>query len=88
MLKAINALKAKDQGINHIDNVQVLDRIGHGSFGEVYQGIWNETTRVALKRLHDKSEFEKFQKEASLLQYFNKNLSFVDFFKEAWFIPQ
>ena len=36
---------------------------------QVYEGLWNETTRVALKRLHEKSEFEKFRKEASLLQY-------------------
>jgi serine/threonine protein kinase len=46
----------------------VLEQIGKGSFGEVYCGIWNETTRVALKKLHEKSQFESFIKEATILQ--------------------
>jgi hypothetical protein len=34
----------------------------------VYQGTWNGTTPVALKKLHQQSDFEIFLKEAALLQ--------------------
>jgi hypothetical protein len=36
--------------------------------GEVYEGIWNATTPVALKKLHEKSHMDAFLKEAALLQ--------------------
>ncbi len=50
------------------NSLLVLEQIGKGSFGEVYCGVWNETTRVALKKLHEKSQFESFIKEATILQ--------------------
>jgi hypothetical protein len=36
--------------------------------GTVRKALWDGTTHVALKKLHDMSEFDQFVKEASLLQ--------------------
>jgi len=32
-------------------SLRLLRKIGHGQFGEVYEGVWNNTTPVAIKTL-------------------------------------
>lgn len=33
------------------NSVQLLKRLGSGQFGEVWEGLWNNTTPVAVKTL-------------------------------------
>ena len=42
--------------------------IGEGAFGQVFEGVWQGTTRIAMKRLSDPSHASAFQKEAALLR--------------------
>lgn len=32
-------------------SIRLLKKLGAGQFGEVFEGIWNETTAVAVKTL-------------------------------------
>ena len=32
-------------------SLKLIKKIGHGQFGEVYEGLWNNTTPVAIKTL-------------------------------------
>jgi fyn-related kinase len=32
-------------------SLRLLRKLGHGQFGEVYEGLWNNTTPVAIKTL-------------------------------------
>lgn len=32
-------------------SLRLIRKIGHGQFGEVYEGVWNNTTPVAVKTL-------------------------------------
>jgi len=32
-------------------SLHLIRKIGHGQFGEVYEGVWNNTTPVAIKTL-------------------------------------
>jgi len=41
----------KDQWEISKSSIQLVRKIGHGQFGEVYEGIWNHTTPVAVKTL-------------------------------------
>lgn len=49
------------------DLILVLERLGGGNFGDVYKGIWNGATIVALKRLKTEEQLEEFRREAILL---------------------
>lgn len=53
--------------INKLDNIEIKQRLGGGNFGEVWYGIWNDETPVALKKLKEESHFEEFMKEANTL---------------------
>jgi len=33
------------------NSLHLIRKIGHGQFGEVYEGVWNNTTPVAIKTL-------------------------------------
>eukprot|EP01117_Protostelium_nocturnum_P009841 TRINITY_DN3509_c0_g1_i3.p1 TRINITY_DN3509_c0_g1~~TRINITY_DN3509_c0_g1_i3.p1 ORF type:complete len:1275 (+),score=280.88 TRINITY_DN3509_c0_g1_i3:74-3898(+) len=59
-----------------IENVVITKRIGGGFFGEVFVGVWNETTEVAVKKINkdDKSLWE-----AQILRELN-HPNVVDFF--------
>ena len=46
----------------------IIEKIGGGSFGEVYKGILQGTTEVALKKLI-KEQVDEFINEASILAY-------------------
>lgn len=41
----------KDQWEIPKTSLQLIRKIGHGQFGEVYEGLWNNTTPVAIKTL-------------------------------------
>ncbi|XP_065175844.1 uncharacterized protein LOC135805687 [Sycon ciliatum] len=52
--------------------LQILDKIGDGGFGEVYAGKLREVTDVAVKRIldftmQDTEDLERFRSEASLM---------------------
>jgi hypothetical protein len=50
-----------------ITDIKILERLGGGNFGEVYRGIWQSTTFVALKKLKDAEHYKEFEREASML---------------------
>ena len=41
----------KDQWEIPKTSLKLMRKIGHGQFGEVYEGLWNNTTPVAIKTL-------------------------------------
>ena len=41
----------KDQWEIPKSSLKLIKKIGHGQFGEVYEGLWNNTTPVAIKTL-------------------------------------
>lgn len=41
----------KDQWEIPKTTLRLIRKIGHGQFGEVYEGVWNNTTPVAIKTL-------------------------------------
>lgn len=54
-----------------VDNIEVGERLGAGSNGEVFLGTWNGTTPVALKQLKSQEDLKTFAAEATLLQSLN-----------------
>lgn len=54
-----------------LTNVTVGRKIGEGEFSYVYEGVWNGTTPVALKKLKDQSKFTLFQGEVVMLRCFS-----------------
>ena len=51
----------------NLENVQIEKFIGSGSFGEVYRGLWNSVTPVALKKLKFTDRMKEFIDEATVL---------------------
>ena len=51
-----------------VENIEIGTRLGGGNFGEVFEGTWNGTTKVALKKLKSNEAFEEFAREATVLQ--------------------
>jgi len=47
----------KDQWEIPKSSLRLLRKIGHGQFGEVYEGLWNNTTKVAVKTLKPGKHF-------------------------------
>jgi len=62
-----NSSSAHEKDIPELTDIEVKSKIGEGNFSEVFQGLWNQTTPVALKKLKDKSKFDEFRREASTL---------------------
>lgn len=48
--------KTVDQWEIDRNSVQLLKRLGSGQFGEVWEGLWNNTTPVAVKTLKPGTE--------------------------------
>ena len=51
---------------DRIDDIKITDTLGAGAFGEVYKGIWQSDTTVALKKITG-GQIEEFKKEAKIL---------------------
>ena len=52
-----------------VSDIEIKERLGGGQFGDVYRGVWQGTTAVALKKLKNIGQFESFVTEASMLSY-------------------
>ncbi|XP_071755323.1 tyrosine-protein kinase FRK [Centroberyx gerrardi] len=51
------------------DSVRLLKKLGAGQFGEVYEGLWNETTSVAVKTLKPGTmDPQDFLREAQMMK--------------------
>ncbi|XP_042359115.1 tyrosine-protein kinase SRK2 [Plectropomus leopardus] len=50
-------------------SIRLLRKLGAGQFGEVYEGLWNETTAVAVKTLKPGTmDAEDFLREAQIMK--------------------
>ena len=49
-------------------DIEIQHRIGGGNFGEVYRGLWQDTTVVALKKLKGVEQLKEFEAEANTLK--------------------
>lgn len=79
-----NFLEKKKSDEVYLSNVEIQEKIGGGAFGEVYRGTWDETTTVALKKLHSIDQLEEFRAEASILRQLRhvKIVQFLGLFKK------
>ncbi|KAG7508044.1 tyrosine-protein kinase FRK [Solea senegalensis] len=51
------------------NSIKLLRKLGAGQFGEVYEGIWNQTTAVAVKTLKPGTmDAEDFLREAQIMK--------------------
>jgi len=55
----------------YINGIVIGKKLGQGKFGDVYLGVWNETTFVALKCLKVSNDFKQFENEMELLMKLN-----------------
>lgn len=61
----------QDLDSTQLTDVQVVQRIGAGNFGVVYSGMWEKSTRVAMKRPKDPQMLHDFMAEARVLRQVN-----------------
>jgi len=66
LVKGLRTADSFSPAIPELKNIDVKKRIGEGSFGEVFLGLWNDT-KVALKKLKGLDEFEEFKAETGVL---------------------
>jgi fyn-related kinase len=50
----------RDQWEIDRSSLKFIRKLGHGQFGEVWEGLWNNTTPVAIKTLKPGKELELF----------------------------
>eukprot|EP00042_Codosiga_hollandica_P021547 m.75722 g.75722 ORF g.75722 m.75722 type:complete len:543 (+) comp50415_c0_seq1:286-1914(+) len=61
--------QTKDQWEIPRESIRLTRKLGHGQFGDVWEGIWNETTPVAVKTLKQGSmSATDFLKEATIMK--------------------
>lgn len=58
------------------NSIQLLKRLGSGQFGEVWEGLWNNTTPVAVKTL--KPGMRMLKVKWHTLIFFLLQIPFVD----------
>jgi len=51
-----------------VENIEIKERLGGGNFGDVWRGLWNGQTEVALKSLKVEEKLQEFMREAKMLQ--------------------
>ncbi|KAI8479967.1 Tyrosine-protein kinase Src42A [Branchiostoma belcheri] len=60
---------SKDQWEIPRESLKLIKKLGHGQFGEVWQGVWNNTTPVAIKTLKPGSMSpDAFLQEAAIMK--------------------
>ena len=59
------SISLKRMGVKNLKNVEILECIGRGSFGEVYRGKWMDSN-VALKGIFE-SQIQAVKREAIML---------------------
>lgn len=79
--KIFQALERKKEEKNplYIRNVVIKDKIGAGCFGEVFEALWHDTSKVAAKKMK-KEDMQEFLVEAEILKHvIFRNLWLIDF---------
>jgi len=74
ILKKVKQLLSEDDShSSSLDDIVIGAALSSGCFGEVFKGMWQGTTHVALKRLHDDkvNEFKAEEKILTKLQHTN-----------------
>ncbi|RXG59079.1 Tyrosine-protein kinase isoform SRK4 [Armadillidium vulgare] len=67
-LPQVSNLKVIDTWEIQRHQIQLQEKLGTGNFGEVYKGLWNKTTEIAVKTLKKGSACEKdFLSEAQVM---------------------
>jgi len=51
-----------------VTDIVIGNKLGGGYFGDVYKGIWNKTTEVALKTVNDPNMNEEILREIDILE--------------------
>ena len=59
---------APKTALRDVYDIKILELLGDGNFGEVFRGMWQGTTEVALKKLRNQDDFNQFANEAAILQ--------------------
>ena len=49
----------RDQWEIDRNSLKFIKKLGHGQFGEVWEGVWNNTTPVAIKTLKPGKEMRE-----------------------------
>jgi len=68
LVAEISLLPAYPTEIVQYDQVQIQESIGQGVYGTIYKGLYQGTTRVALKRLDNENDLPKFLQEANIMK--------------------
>eukprot|EP01117_Protostelium_nocturnum_P021044 TRINITY_DN998_c0_g1_i1.p1 TRINITY_DN998_c0_g1~~TRINITY_DN998_c0_g1_i1.p1 ORF type:complete len:565 (+),score=180.36 TRINITY_DN998_c0_g1_i1:173-1867(+) len=64
--------KAKEKSSEiFLDNIEIREKLAEGTFGDVYRGVWNQTTEVALKSVKHLGDERAFVNEVGLLAKLN-----------------
>ncbi|KAL3308315.1 hypothetical protein Ciccas_013155 [Cichlidogyrus casuarinus] len=64
----LSVLTKNHWAISH-DSIELLEKLGSGQFGEVWKGLWNKTTEVAVKTLKPGAmSRDEFLKEARIMK--------------------
>eukprot|EP01114_Cavostelium_apophysatum_P007503 TRINITY_DN1960_c0_g1_i7.p1 TRINITY_DN1960_c0_g1~~TRINITY_DN1960_c0_g1_i7.p1 ORF type:complete len:2023 (-),score=364.09 TRINITY_DN1960_c0_g1_i7:465-6533(-) len=75
----LSVVTRKSNDIPILQNVKVGQRLGSGNFGEVFHGVWNNGSQVALKKLKSAEDEEAFEKELGILFHIGAHPSIVQF---------
>lgn len=62
--------RTRDQWEIERTSLKFMKKLGHGQFGEVWEGMWNNTTPVAIKTLRPGSMDPKVSFFTTKLQFF------------------
>ena len=58
--------------------------MGGGQFGDVYRGIWQKSTVVALKKPKSQEGLEEVENESAVLRYFSYSYFILIFYQGSF----